>query len=138
MKRLAIILLLLSMYCCMSAQRTHSLELKLYGGRIVPHRSGMDALAQPLYAGEMNYYFSTRSDNYYDLKYHFPKHGFGLNYNYFGNHKVIGSAFAAYSFLDFSFLDKQWRTCLPNPQIRQGNESAEHSRMHQLVLLLQP
>ncbi|MBQ2077836.1 MAG: acyloxyacyl hydrolase [Bacteroidales bacterium] len=108
MKRLAIILLLLSMYCCMSAQRTHSLELKLYGGRIVPHRSGMDALAQPLYAGEMNYYFSTRSDNYYDLKYHFPKHGFGLNYNYFGNHKVIGSAFAAYSFLDFSFLDKQW------------------------------
>ncbi|MBQ5458307.1 MAG: hypothetical protein IIT61_06265, partial [Bacteroidales bacterium] len=73
MKRLAIILLLLSMYCCMSAQRTHSLELKLYGGRIVPHRSGMDALAQPLYAGEMNYYFSTRSDNYYDLKYHFPR-----------------------------------------------------------------
>lgn len=92
----------------MLAQRTHGLELKLYGGRIIPHRLGMDALAQPSATGEINYYFSTRSDDFYDVKYKYPRHGFGVNYNYIWNHKVLGSAIAAYSFMDFSLFDKSW------------------------------
>ena len=100
----ASLLLCISLY----GQRTHGLELKLYGGRVIPHRAGMDALAQPTLSGELNYYFSTRTDNFYDVKYRFPKHGFGLNYNYIFNHRVLGSAVAAYSFMDFSFFDKQW------------------------------
>lgn len=100
----AILLLCFNTY----GQRTHGLEVRLYGGRIIPHRIGMDALAQPSASGEINYYFSTRTDNFYDVKYRFPKHGFGVNYNYFWNHKVLGSALAAYSFMDFSLFEKQW------------------------------
>lgn len=108
MKRLVIVLLLLLLCCYMSAQRTHGLEAKFYGGRIVPHRLGMDALAQPSMAGEINYYFSTHTDNFYDVRYRFPKHGFGINYNYIWNHDVLGSACAAYSFMDFSLYEKNW------------------------------
>ena len=108
MKRLVVALLLLLLCCYMSAQRTHGLEAKFYGGRIVPHRLGMDALAQPSMAGEINYYFSTHTDNFYDVKYRFPKHGFGINYNYIWNHDVLGSACAAYSFMDFSLYEKNW------------------------------
>ena len=108
MRRFLIISAIIFLCGSLYGQRTHGLEVKFYGGRIIPHRLGMDALAQPSVAGEVNYYFSTRSDDFYDVKYKFPKHGFGLNYNYIWNHDVLGSAFAAYSFMDFSFFDKSW------------------------------
>lgn len=108
MKRWILIFVMLSVCCYLSGQRINSIEVKLYGGRTIPHRLGMEALAQPVVAGEINYYFSTHSDNFYDVKYRFPNHGFGINYNYIWNHDVLGSACAAYSFMDFSLYEKDW------------------------------
>ena len=108
MKKLQILIFVLAVGCSnLYGQRTHGFEIKFFGGRIIPHRAGMDNLARPTLAGEINYYYSTRSDNYFDVKYRFPRHGFGLNYNYIWNHDVLGSALSAYSFMDFSFFDKQ-------------------------------
>lgn len=89
------------------AQRVHGLEFSLYGGRVIPHRLGMEALARNTVGGEFNYYFQTSSDNFYDVKYRFPLHGFGVSYDYLGNPDVLGSAYSVYSFMDFNLFDRE-------------------------------
>lgn len=98
-------LILLPLCCGLSAQRTHSIELKIYGGRNMPHRAGMESLARTNMGGELNYYFSTKSGNFYDKKYRSPQHGFGVSYNYLGYPKVLGSAYSVYSFMDFAIAN---------------------------------
>lgn len=105
MKNILIPILLL-LCCSLSAQRTHSIELKGWCGRNVPHRIGMESLARTIAGGEINYYFSTKSGNFYDRKYRSPQHGFGINYNYLGYPNVLGSAIAAYTFMDFALADQ--------------------------------
>ena len=107
-KRLLFIFAFVLLSCCIYGQRTHSLEIKLSGGKIIPHRLNMKSLAQPTVSGEINYYFTTHTDNFYDVKYRFPKQGFGISYNYIWDHNVLGSAIAAYSFMDFSLFERQW------------------------------
>ena len=69
MIRKSLLLFCLFVACqCVYAQRTHSLELKFYGGSTIPHRSGMGSLLHTTAGGELNYYFSTRSDDFYDVK----------------------------------------------------------------------
>lgn len=108
MIRKSLLLFCLFVACqCVYAQRTHSLELKFYGGSTIPHRSGMGSLLHTTAGGELNYYFSTRSDDFYDVKYRYPQHGFGLNYNYLGSPDVLGSAIAAYSFMDIDMFSNE-------------------------------
>ena len=107
MKRCFFILVLIFVCVSSYAQRTHGLEARIYGGRVIPHRLGMEALARNTVGGELNYYFQTRSDNFFDKKYRNPLHGFGISYDYLGNPDVLGSAYAAYSFMDFNLLDRE-------------------------------
>lgn len=81
--------------------------MKLYGGSTIPHRAGMESLLHTTAGGELNYYFCTHSDNFYDVKYRFPQHGFGVSYNYLGSPKVLGSAWSAYSFMDFDLFSRE-------------------------------
>lgn len=106
MKKLAFILLLLLPFCVYS-QLSHNLELRLYSGWVIPHRIGMESLAKknPI-GGEINYYFQRHTDNFYDTKYRFPLHGFGVSYEYLGNPEALGSACAVYSFMDFDLFSR--------------------------------
>lgn len=107
MKKKSLLVLILALIgLSLSAQRTHSLEVKMYGGRILPHRVGMESLARTTAGAELNYYFSTVSENFYDKKYRSPQHGFGINYNHLGYKNVLGSACSLYSFMDFALADK--------------------------------
>ncbi len=106
MKKLILIFLSLTISFVAHSQRTHSLEMKLYGGKIIMHRMGMDALAKNTLGGELNYYFQTRSNNFYDLKYKFPLHGFGISYDFLGNRNTLGSAYSAYSFMEFDLFSR--------------------------------
>jgi len=91
----------------MPAQITHNLELKVYAGRTLPHRNGMQHLAHNTLGGELNYYFVRNSDNFYDLKYKSPQQGIGISYNYLGDPNVLGSAVSAYSFMDFKLYNSK-------------------------------
>lgn len=107
MRKALFIFFLLCFSVVTYAQRIHGLEAKLYGGRVIPHRLGMEALARNTVGGEINYYFQTKSENFYDVKYRYPLHGFGVSYAYLGNPDVLGSAYAAYSFMDFNLFDRE-------------------------------
>ena len=108
MRKIVLVLSMLLICASISAQRTHCLEAKLYGGRTLPHRIGMESLARTTAGAELNYYFSTVSENFYDKKYRSPQHGFGVSYNYLGYRHVLGSACSLYSFMDFALTDKNF------------------------------
>lgn len=77
-------------------------EVKPFSGFIVPHRLGMESLAQkPVLGSEINIFYQTTSDNAFNRFYNFPAIGFGFHYDYLGNPNVLGEAFALQSFMEF-------------------------------------
>ena len=87
------------------SQKSYYLESKSHIGLVVPHRAGMESLAQqPSMGTEINFYKKRDKDNFYDAKYNSPYSGFGVSYQYLGNPNVLGNSYAIYSFMEFDFL----------------------------------
>lgn len=86
------------------AQQEFSFELKLFGGRVFPHRIGMESLAKDNSKGiELNFLNRKLTQNVFNKKYNFPTLGVGFSAELLGNPQELGNSYSSYFFGDFNF-----------------------------------
>ncbi len=104
--RLALIIILTIYVTNIWSQKTYFLESKIYYGDVIPHRVGMQSLAQnPCLGAEVNLIYNSKNNNYFDSVYNSPYSGFGFSYFNLGNKNVLGYSAAVYSFMELKLFN---------------------------------
>lgn len=86
--------------CQVLAQFPYFVKANYIGGRVFPHRAGMDELKSTVNGAELELGVQLNGNDDWHVAYHYPMTGIGLHYNYLGNKEVLGYAAGFYGFIE--------------------------------------
>ncbi len=109
-KKRLLLLLFLSAGLAAKAQlvkRPVIIETKVHTGMILPFYKALNYLIQDdIYGFDLSLSFPAYGNDYWEKLYHYPRQGVGYSYWSLGNNKVLGKAYALYSYINIPVFKK--------------------------------